>query len=538
MAATSRYFHQLKTISSCRLLLTHQNTWNVNHFTYSLSSSQQSRFLSTNRANEITENIICRETCVDVDVGDILEKNHVGVSGHINYRKHPGVVRRTNSSLPTRLVRAIKVLLEKYPVTSLVAKTDKLVRYLSKRQPPLNDSELSQRTKDIEDRIFVEEGKKFANLKGSELEDALEAHRKIVLSRLRKTVYHWKPMQYDAYTSYIYLLGRIASDFAVQMQCFTEISKRDPDFRPTSIFYHGSKVGAGIWASNEIWPNIGEHYCVDENLHMNTIARLLLQNGNEQEKVMSISGVHFRNFGPSPMQNKFSMVVSAYNLMEQSSPEDRSQIVQDLWKMTDSYLVLIEIGTGAGFKLVHEAREILLQLSEEGGDENTESGHVFAPCPHDKACPKTRMKNQPCLTECAMKNLDFSKKNMPEKPKTNIRYSYLIMKKRPRQNDKAWPRVLHQIKAQRHTHCHLCLPCGELQHVIISKAKYERHLYSCARHVDQGDFLPVSLSRDPIESQEISHSPQESDSLGDQYKQPDDGSVSGDNEDGQKGRNV
>ncbi|KAK3709778.1 hypothetical protein RRG08_028811 [Elysia crispata] len=529
MAATSRYFSQLQTVVTCRLLRIPQNTWRY-------GTLKESRFSSTHEAKEISENIICRETCVDKNVGDILKKDHVGVSGHINYRKHPGIMRRTQSSLPTRLVKAIKVLLEKYPMTSLSTKTDKLVRYLNKRQPPLGNAELWQRTKDIEDRIFAEEGNKFANLDGPELEDALEAHRKRILLKLRKTVYHWKAMQYDAYTSYIYLLGRIASDFSVHIQCFTEISKRDPDFQPTSIFYHGSKVGAGIWASNNIWQNIGEHYCVDESSHMNTIARLLLQDGNEQERVMSISGVHFRNFGPSPKQNKFSMVVCAYNLMEQSSPEDRNQLVQDLWKMTDSYLVLIEIGTGAGFKLVNEARESLLQLSAEGDHENTESGHVFAPCPHDKMCPKVRVKNQPCLTECAMKNLDFSKKSMPQKSKSNLRYSYVIMKKGPRQSDTAWPRVLYRVKAQRHTHCHLCLPCGELQHVIISKAKYERHLYSCARHVDQGDFLPVSLTQDPpLDPSENSHSHEIGDNLCDQ---PDDASLSDTNDDSKDGSNV
>ncbi|GFN92396.1 methyltransferase-like protein 17, mitochondrial [Plakobranchus ocellatus] len=448
-------------------------------------------FLQTERANHsLLNSHITRDTCVDHRVAQLLEEKYIGISGHINYRKHPGMMRRSQSPLPAKLVNAIRLLLEKYPVTSLVTKTSKLVRYLNHRQPPLDTAELSQRAKDIEAKIFAEEGDKFAKLSSVELEDVLEAHRKNILSKLRKTVYHWKPMQYDAYTSFIYLLGRMAPDFS--------ISKRDSDFRPTSVFHHGSKVGAGIWASNNIWSTIGEHYCVDECMHMNTIARLLLQDGNEQERVMAIKGVHFRNFSPSPKQNKFSLVVCAYNLMEQPSHEDRSQLVQDLWEMTESYLVLIEIGTGAGFKLVDEAKETLLQISNQVNPENPLHGHVFSPCPHDKPCPKLKEKNQPCLMECSMRNVDFTKKNTSETPKSFQRYSYVIMKKGPRAGeDTAWPRVLQRVKAQKHTHCHLCLPCGKLQHVIISKAKYEKHLYSCARYVDQGDFLPVSLISDP-----------------------------------------
>ena len=50
----------------------------------------------------------------------------------------------------------------------MVAKTDKLVRYLCKRQPPLNNTEISQRTKDIEDKIFAE-GKHFIDIVAASL---------------------------------------------------------------------------------------------------------------------------------------------------------------------------------------------------------------------------------------------------------------------------------------------------------------------------------------------------------------------------------
>uniref|UniRef100_A0A0B7A363 Uncharacterized protein n=2 Tax=Arion vulgaris TaxID=1028688 RepID=A0A0B7A363_9EUPU len=227
---------------------------------------------------------------------------------------------------------------------------------------------------------------------------------------------------------------------------------------------------------------------------MNTLAQLLLQDGNQQQLVSCISGVHFRQFLPSSAEHKFSVVVSAYMLMEQPSPADRLQLLHDLWTMTDNYLLLVETGTGAGFNLINEAKEFILQNSQRQSEQFL-PGHVFAPCPHDKSCPKLREKNQPCLTESVLRNVDFTSQKLSEQKSKHARYSYVILKKGPRAQDTEWPRVLHPIKSDRHVHVHMCLPCGNLQHVVITKGKFDKHLYGCAGHVEQGDRLPVSLSQ-------------------------------------------
>lgn len=49
----------------------------------------------------------------------------------------------------------------------------------------------------------------------------------------------------------------------------------------------------------------------------------------------------------------------------------RLDTLQTLWKKCDGYLVLIENGTNAGFKLIEEARAFILQ--------QTENSYIFAP---------------------------------------------------------------------------------------------------------------------------------------------------------------
>ena len=51
------------------------------------------------------------------------------------------------------------------------------------------------------------------------------------------------------------------------------------------------------------------------------------------------------------LQLKYNLVVSAYTLFELPSAESRLQILVNLWNKTHEYLVLVEQGTNAGFKV-------------------------------------------------------------------------------------------------------------------------------------------------------------------------------------------
>lgn len=45
------------------------------------------------------------------------------------------------------------------------------------------------------------------------------------------------------------------------------------------------------------------------------------------------------------------MVVSAYSLMELPDAKNRLSVLSKLWKKTNKYLVIVEQGTNAGFKV-------------------------------------------------------------------------------------------------------------------------------------------------------------------------------------------
>lgn len=73
-------------------------------------------------------------------------------------------------------------------------------------------------------------------------------------------------------------------------------------------------------------------------------------------------------------QIEYDIVVSAYSLMELPTMEMRLETILNLWNKTQRYLVVVEQGTNAGFKIVNEVRDFLLQLDNQG--------HVFSPVSH------------------------------------------------------------------------------------------------------------------------------------------------------------
>lgn len=74
------------------------------------------------------------------------------------------------------------------------------------------------------------------------------------------------------------------------------------------------------------------------------------------------------------LQFKSHLILSAFTLNELPNLKTRLNTLQTLWKKCDGYMVLIENGTNAGFKLIEEARAFILQQSIQDN-----SAYLFAP---------------------------------------------------------------------------------------------------------------------------------------------------------------
>lgn len=60
--------------------------------------------------------------------------------------------------------------------------------------------------------------------------------------------------------------------------------------------------------------------------------------------------------------------------MELPDIKTRIETLLNLWNKCDGYLVLVEQGSGAGFKMINEARDFFKKHLQE-----TKSGFIYAP---------------------------------------------------------------------------------------------------------------------------------------------------------------
>lgn len=74
------------------------------------------------------------------------------------------------------------------------------------------------------------------------------------------------------------------------------------------------------------------------------------------------------------LQVMYDLVVSAYSLLELPSFSARIQTILNLWNKTQNYLVIVENGTNAGFKVINEIRDYIFKNQTENS-----VGHIFSP---------------------------------------------------------------------------------------------------------------------------------------------------------------
>ncbi|XP_063700623.1 methyltransferase-like protein 17, mitochondrial [Culicoides brevitarsis] len=406
-------------------------------------------------------------------------------------RKHPGANQLKATLLPEHIAATFEKVIGDHPPKQLTKDAVFLDNYLKARHAPAEQHEIRSRMKAIQ----LEVEQKF-NIDTSQLsEDDFRRYQKNVDAETKKIlksrVFAWKALEFDEYRSRMYLFARSAADYAAINACLKEIIRRDPNFRPASFFDFGSGVGTGTWAASNYWKNtIYEYFNVDSSGPMNDLAELILKGGDENKKI-SLKNVFYRQFLGAPTTS-YDLVLSAFSLIELPNRKARLETLANLWARCSGYLVLIELGTNTGFKLIHEARSFITSLRDD--DEQGE-GYLFAPCPQEGLCPRFEDENDksPCNFEVKYFPLPFFNQNEPRKDK----FSYVIFKKNGKREDDpavAWPRCVRPTIAKpRHTFCRICTKEGCLQEVVFTPGKHGKQAYQLGKRSRWGDQLPMEL---------------------------------------------
>ncbi|KYN27309.1 hypothetical protein ALC57_03653 [Trachymyrmex cornetzi] len=403
-------------------------------------------------------------------------------NNEIKYRHHPGVVIPRTPVFPQWAIKEIQSILKEKQIAlkEIKESTKKLIHHLNKRHPPLEQHDLPAKFQKVEERLNINNhGEKIL------IEDI--DFRKDRKSRiiLKQNVYNWQPIHFDKLTSLTYLVGRGVQNYAVLHKIFNEIKLRDKDFRPRTLFDFGSGVGTVMWAASEIWSKtLKEYFCVEVSEFMIELSERLAKAAKPK-----IKEVFYRQYFPISTNRTYDIVVSAYTLFELPGLESRIDTILKLWANTNNYLIIVEEGTNAGFKVVNEVRDFVLKYANSKRRRESQFAHVFSPCPHDLKCPRFATDDTPCNLSVLYHPLQFLG---GQQHKSEL-YSYVVLKKSKRpENDEQWPRIVRDIlKRSNHTICRMCTNSGKLKEEIFTKYKHGKYMYRCARESEWGDRLPL-----------------------------------------------
>ncbi|XP_033961232.1 ribosome assembly protein METTL17, mitochondrial [Pseudochaenichthys georgianus] len=405
------------------------------------------------------------------------------------HRNHPGVTNLKTLRLPEELQMAARCIIQRAEVPRLADRAHSLTNFLWSRKSPVEESSLRKRAVKLEKELWEKEMEKKADIDEQLLEDRI---RKKVFSELKKTTYHWKNTRYDEELGVVYMAARLAGGYAAVKRALNEIKKKDSSFAPQSLLDFGSGLGTVVWASHSHWgDSLKEMVCVDSSGPMNVLAERLLK-GDEERVEPHIKQVYFRQFLPVSPKVQFDLVVAAFTLSELQNVKEREDTVLTLWRKTSSYLVLVENGTKEGHQMLMEARDTLLKKQDKIVHDIRPAA-VFAPCPHERTCPKLASAiTTPCNFNQMYQPLPLPGRNERQTEK----FSYLILARTELEGTESegvdWGRLISPVKRRtRHVHCRMCCPDGKLQHLVVTARKQSRDVYRCARSSDWGDRLPM-----------------------------------------------
>ncbi|KAK4884246.1 hypothetical protein RN001_000517 [Aquatica leii] len=401
----------------------------------------------------------------------------------IKPRYHPGRTLSKTIHVPNNIIGSIQNILEDHPAKSVIEDCKILIRYLKARLTPVEKNHINVIKREVTQEILNKYNLDTAS--EEKKEKLLLGLNGKIQERLKQKIYNWTPIQYNEYNSLLYLLGRFAPDYAALVRVLYEISIKDLQFKPRSLFDFGSGVGTVTWAAKNYWDkNLFEYFNVDSSAHMNDLAQLMLKGGRGTTQV-NLKGVFYRQFLPAN-NIAYDLVVCSYSLLELPSRRARLQTILNLWNKTSQYLVVVEQGSNAGFQIVNEVREFILNIKD-----GINQGYVFSPCPHDASCPRILYDDTPC-------NFEVSYASLPLGAASKIckeRYCYIVLKKGSRnEDDPQWPRIVREpLVRSRHTICRLCTKEGKLDEIIFTASKHGKVTYHCARSSKWGDLLPISV---------------------------------------------
>ncbi|VDN01833.1 unnamed protein product [Thelazia callipaeda] len=422
---------------------------------------------------------------------------------------------------------------------TLQYEADQLKQSLNNRQFPASPEEVKEARNEITKALEAEGGLLDHNSFNSKIVEAFELDIKKKANKiLRHTRFNWKPLNFKTRNhAAAYTLARIMPNYAEVFFVLQEF--KNNGYVPETVLDYGSGSGGAFWAAFEQWGKKVKYYeLIDNNDEISQFCMDILRADGENDGFPFVHpNVSFRRFLTPSLKNTFDVIIVHRLLSEFPSRESRIELMMDLWRRTNKYLILIEGSCKGGYNALMEARDYILMggcelhldhtrelLIEEGvmseqaeailSDQQLSNyirfnliknmvspkvvlptrldpGYVFAPCPHDQGCPKVVKKSKDVcsfLTQWNVLRADGRKQALSTETGS---FSYIIMAKGTRSPGLSQSRLLTSKARKKHVCCTICTPFNGIQRFTVSKSM--GGIYKTIKCVKDGRLFPCEV---------------------------------------------
>ena len=308
----------------------------------------------------------------------------------------------------------------------------------------------------------------------------------------------YKPAQCVAY-----LNSRMPYTYHVAKRISLELSRRLPDFKPSSVLDYGAGLGSSIWAANDVYADASRLAAVEPNRDMRRLGRFLTQVSKLKNEILWVESLTMIP-GTGSDRGKFDLIFLSYVLQELPTAKLRLMMIDTLYSrlQENGILVVIEPGSPKGFRFITDLRQWVLNKTRE-------EASIVAPCPHHFKCPLAEKKDDWCHFSQLSYKWDRSILPRPAKEKqiNNEKFCYLAIKKgnipseiykeegdTKTDSEKSfyWERLLRPvIRKHQHSILDMCTTQGKFERRIVAKSHGTLGGYKTSKKLNWGDLWYV-----------------------------------------------
>jgi ribosomal protein RSM22 (predicted rRNA methylase) len=275
-------------------------------------------------------------------------------------------------------------------------------------------------------------------------------------------------MSSDAHRA-AYLAVRFPATYAANENVFRELRRLAPEVEVTSLLDLGAGPGTSFFAAAEIFPELQNATLLENDQRWLDLGKKLSSARLHSPRNAQWLLADLRSGFPAQPND---LVIMSYVAGELPTADFESTLRQ-AWNSARQFLVIIEPGTPAGFKVINRARNFLISAG----------ANLLAPCPHCHECPMAAAGDWCHFSQRVQRTAEHRQLKGGLLGYEDEKFSYLIASRVALTPAKSRI-VRHPRKHTGFLHLNLCTPAG-LETRTVTKS--QKPAYKVARQAEWGD---------------------------------------------------